>query len=143
MSLNNPYKSGGMFEGASHIIFANAKHLRKKMTDAEQILWYYLKAGINGFKFRRQHPIGIYIADFYCHKAKLIIEVDGSIHNEPEIIRSDKTRQKDLEDWGYNVIRFSNQEVIVNVKDVIGSIEKLITGINSIQKLNASSNEGV
>ena len=132
-----------MFEGASHIIFANAKHLRKKMTDAEQILWYYLKAGINGFKFRRQHPIGIYIADFYCHKVKLIIEVDGSIHNEPEIIKSDKTRQKDLEDWGYNVIRFSNQEVIVNVKDVIGSIEKLITGVNSIQKLNAPSNEGV
>ena len=101
----NPYKSGGMFEGASPIIFANAKHLRKNMTDAEQVLWFYLKQGINGFKFRRQHPIGIYIADFYCHKAKLIIEVDGSIHNNADIIKSDKIRQKDLEDWGYNVIR--------------------------------------
>jgi imidazole glycerol-phosphate synthase subunit HisF len=139
----NPYKSGGMFEGASPLIFENAKHLRKKMTDAEQVLWFYLKKGINGFKFRRQHPIGIYIADFYCHKAKLIIEVDGSIHNEPEIIKSDKARQKELEDWGYSVVRFSNQEVISNAKDVIASIEKLITGKINIQKLNVSSNDGV
>ncbi|MGZ8559501.1 MAG: endonuclease domain-containing protein, partial [Chitinophagaceae bacterium] len=78
------------------------------MTDAEQILWFYLKQGINGFKSRRQHPIGIYIADFYCHKAKLIIEVDGLLHNDADIIKSDRIRQKDLEDWGYHVIRFSN-----------------------------------
>ena len=76
-STASPFKNGGMFEGASHLIFANAKLLRKNMTAAETVLWMYLKAGINDCKFRRQHPIGIYIADFYCHKAKLGIEVDG------------------------------------------------------------------
>ncbi len=69
------------YEDVSHSIFANAKHLRKNMTDAETVLWMYLKEGINGLKFRRQHPIGIYIADFYCHKARLIIEIDGERHN--------------------------------------------------------------
>jgi cyclase len=82
MSLKNPYKSGGMFEGASHLIFANARQLRKNMTNAEVILWMHLKEGINNFKIRRQHPIGLYIADFYCHQPKLIIEVDSSIHDE-------------------------------------------------------------
>src|SRR5580765_7230356 len=85
MSLKNPYKEGGMFEGASHLIFGNAKHLRKNMTVAQTVLWMHLKKGINGFKFRRQHPIGLYIADFYCHKAKLIVEVDGLVHSEPEV----------------------------------------------------------
>ncbi|MGZ8559494.1 MAG: endonuclease domain-containing protein [Chitinophagaceae bacterium] len=58
------------------------------------------------------------------------VEVDGSVHNDVDIIKSDRIRQKDLEDRGYNVIRFSNQEVILNVKDVIVSIEKLLTGKN-------------
>ena len=97
MSLKNPYKQGGMFEGASHLIFANAKYLRKNMTATETVLWMHLKNGINGFKFRHQHPIGLYIVDFYCHKAKLIVEIDGLVHNEPEVKRSDDIRQKELE----------------------------------------------
>ena len=92
MSLKNPYKSGGMFEGASHIIFANAKHLRKNMTGAETVLWMHLKKGLNGCKFRRQHPIGIYIADFYCHHSKLIVEIDGSVHNNKGIKETDEAR---------------------------------------------------
>lgn len=132
-----------MFEGASPVIFENAKHLRRKMTDAEQVLWYYLKSGINEFKFRRQHPIGIYLADFYCHKAKLIIEVDGSIHNKQEIIESDKIRQRALEDWGYRILRFTNQQVTLNAKEVMTSIEETVTEIINIQKLNALSNDGV
>jgi hypothetical protein len=67
MSLKNPYKKGGMFEGASYLLFERAKRLRKNMTAAETVLWMHIKTGINGFKFRRQHPIGQYIADFYCH----------------------------------------------------------------------------
>jgi cyclase len=139
----NPYKQGGMFEGASHFIFVNAKHLRKNMTDAETVLWIHLKKGLNGSKFRRQHPIGIYIADFYCHKAKLIIEVDGSIHNEIEIIASDKKRQRELEDLGYSVIRFTNQQVIKQGDKVISSITKTLTDIFNNQKQNASSKDGV
>ena len=92
MSLKNPYKRGGMFEGASHLIFANAKHLRKNMTDAETVLWMYLRLGMNGLRFRRQHPIGLYIADFYCHKLKFIIEADGSIHNEPDIKKTGRSK---------------------------------------------------
>ena len=139
----NPYKAGGMFEGASHIIFENANHLRKNMTDAEKVLWFYLKKGIEGFKFRRQHPIGIYIADFYCHKAKLIVEIDGSIHNQKDVKNADETRQKELEGWGYQVIRFTNQQVITQADRVIASIAKSLTGIFNIQKQNASSKDGV
>ncbi len=108
MALKSPYKKGGMFEGASHLLFEKAKELRKRMTDAETVLWMHIKAGVNGCKFRRQHPIGLYIADFYCHKLKLVIEIDGAVHDHPEVIEADKIRQLDLENWGYTVIRFSN-----------------------------------
>lgn len=77
----SPFKEGGMFNQAHPLIFENAKVLRKNMTEGEKVLWGYLKGGLNGLKFRRQHPIGIYIADFYCHSVKLIIELDGKIHN--------------------------------------------------------------
>ncbi len=108
-----------MFEGASHLIFENAKTLRGNMTAAEINLWMYLRKGVNGFKFRRQHPIGIYIADFYCHKAKLIIELDGSIHNIEEVIKNDEERQKELERWGYFVIRSTNKQIMQNQKKLL------------------------
>jgi imidazole glycerol-phosphate synthase subunit HisF len=101
LAVKNPYKQGGMFEGASHLIFENAKQLRNNMTAPEMALWLHLRNGVNGLKFRRQHPIGIYIADFYCHKVKLIIEVDGSIHNKQEVKENDEFRQNDLNNWGY------------------------------------------
>ena len=129
MTLKNPYKQGGMFEGASHIIFTNAKHLRKNMTDAETILWVHLKRGINGIKFRRQHPIGLYIADFYCHKAKLIIEVDGSIHNNEDVKESDELRQKELENWGYTIIRFTNKIILECSEKVILEISNIVNSI--------------
>lgn len=125
-----------MFEGASHVVFANAKHLRKSMTDAEIVLWSCLKAGITGFKIRRQHPIGLYIADFYCHKVKLIIEVDGSIHNEPDIKEADDARQKELERWEYTIIRFTNQQVIEKPKEVIKIITEKISQLTNLQTQN-------
>ncbi len=134
MSLKNPYKEGGMFEGASHLIFANAKHLRKNMTAAETVLWMHLKNGINGFKTRRQHPIGLYIADFYCHKVKLIVEVDGSIHNNADIKEADELRQKELERWGYTIMRFTNQQVMEGVEEVIKVITEKILQLNNLQK---------
>ena len=143
MSLKNPYKEGGMFEGASHIIFVNAKHLRRNMTDAEIVLWMHLKKGISGFKIRRQHPIGLYIADFYCHKVKLIIEIDGSIHNNKETKKTDEERQKDLEKWGYLVLRFSNQQVMKKPEIVISIFTKKITYLNNLPKQNAPPNSGV
>jgi len=125
-----------MFEGASHIIFANAKHLRKNMTDAETVLWAFLKKGINGFRIRMQHPIGLYIADFYCHKAKLIIEIDGSIHNEPGIKEADDARHKELERWGYSIIRFTNQQVMEKPEEVIKIISEKILQLINFQTQN-------
>jgi imidazole glycerol-phosphate synthase subunit HisF len=136
MSSKNPYKSGGMFEGASHLIFANAKRLRKNMTGAEKVLWMHLKKGIDNIKIRRQHPIGLYIADFYCHKLKLIIEVDGSIHNEPDIIEFDEARQKDLEKWGYIILRFTNHQVMEKSDEVIRIITEKFLQLNNLQKHN-------
>ncbi|HKZ66050.1 MAG TPA: endonuclease domain-containing protein [Chitinophagaceae bacterium] len=136
MTLKNPYKSGGMFEGASHIIFGNAKHLRNNMTDAEKVLWVYLKAGIEGLKFRRQHPIGLYIADFYCHKAKLIVEIDGYVHNEKNVKEADDARQQELERWGYTIIRFTNDQAINSITDVINMITEKISYLNNLHKQN-------
>lgn len=132
-----------MFEGAANSLFEKAKQLRKNMTDAETVLWMHLKKGIIGYKIRRQHPIGGYIADFYCHKAHLIIEVDGSIHDQPEIKNSDELREKDLMSWGYNILRFNNEQVFLKVDEVLISIREKIYELINLQKLNASSKDGV
>jgi imidazole glycerol-phosphate synthase subunit HisF len=132
----NPYKQSGMFEGASHLIFENAKKLRKNMTAAETSLWQHLRAGLNGFKFRRQHPIGLYIADFYCHKARLIIEVDGSIHNLSDIKDSDELREGELMKWGYTVIRFTNEQVMKTAEEVLKIISEKMLELNNLQKQN-------
>ena len=116
-----------MFYGAGNLIFENAKRLRENPTNAETVLWGYLKQRPLGQKFRRQHPIGIYIADFYCHALKLVIEVDGDIHADPEVAERDKRRQIDLEQDGLTVIRFKNEEVEKKLEDVIKEIEKQIT----------------
>ena len=108
----SPFNKEGMFNEANPLVFELAKELRRNMTDAEIILWNCLKVGINGLKFRRQHPIGMYIADFYCHRIKLIIEIDGSIHNKKNVKDYDERRENDLKGCGYNVIRFSNEHVL-------------------------------
>ena len=129
MTLKNPYKRGGMFEGATHLIFENAKQLRNKMTEAECILLMHLKEGVNGYKIRRQHPIGNYIADFFCHKAKLVIEIDGSVHNNEEIKENDIIRQKKLEYSGYSVIRFTNEQVFKQIEVVLKNISEIVNNI--------------
>lgn len=93
------------------------------MTAAEKILWFYLKQNVQGFKFRRQHPLGLYIADFYCHKAKLVIEIDGTIHDRVEIRDYDEERQRSLEEDGLRVIRFTNDDIHNNIQSVLNEIE--------------------
>jgi imidazole glycerol-phosphate synthase subunit HisF len=128
MPAKNPYKKGGMFDGAGPLIFGMAKDLRKNMTDAEKVLWFHLKQNPEGFKFRRQHPLGIYIADFYCHKAKLVIELDGSIHDNEEVKTNDEIRQRNIEEGGIKVIRFKNEEIFNDIETVLRRIEShLIT----------------
>ena len=113
-----------MFENASPRIFQNAKELRGNLTVAEMMLWLRLMKGVNSYKFRRQHPIGKFIADFYCHRFKLIIELDGSIHNDPQVETIDREREKDLRAWGYQVIRFNNQQIYTDIDNVILKISQ-------------------
>jgi very-short-patch-repair endonuclease len=134
LEKKSPYKRGGMFEGASRLVFEYAKNRRKRMTAPEMLLWGHLKKGINGYKFRRQHPIGSYIADLYCHKLKLVIEVDGSIHDNPDTKLADVKRESDLKDLGYSIIRFSNEEVLKNLVSVLEKINLIIK--NDIRKTN-------
>lgn len=125
-----------MFNNASHLVFELAKDLRRNMTDTEKLLWNHLKAGVQGLKFRRQHPIGIYIADFYCHKIKLIVEIDGSIHNLKDVKENDKKREDDLRGWGNTIIRFTNENVFKNLDRVHAEINKTVENlINSSKEL--------
>lgn len=112
-----------MFYGAPPHIFEKARELRKRMTPAEQKLWERLKKKqINGNRFRRQHPISNFIADFYCHSAKLIIEVDGGIHSIEEQKEYDVQRSEKLNRLGVAVIRFTNKEIEEQLETVIADI---------------------
>jgi len=115
-----------MFSGACGYIFSQAKTLRKQQTFAEEILWHYLRTKPYGFKFRRQHPYSIYVLDFYCYSLKLVIEVDGSIHNLEEVKQKDKSRQKQLESEGLIFLRILNEEIIKTPEKVIRKIENFI-----------------
>jgi len=115
----NPYHDESMFKGAPPESFEKAKALRSKLTNAEKKIWEMLNADIfKQYKFRRQHPIHIYIVDFYSHHLKLVIEVDGEYHNQEEQIQKDNQRTGILEFQDLNVIRFSNEEVINELPQV-------------------------
>ncbi len=112
--------------GADKNIFINARALRENPTHAELIMWAYLKQNALGYKFRRQHPISIYIADFYCHALKLIIELDGAIHTNADVRIQDVERQKNLEAEGITFLRFTNSDVEKSLESVIKEIEDYI-----------------
>ena len=115
-----------MFFNAKPHIFEKAKDLRKDMTPAELKLWKYIKNNqILGLRFRRQHPIDIFIADFYCHQIKLVIELDGEIHNNNENREYDENRTAELERLGIKVIRFNNHEIMDNIEKVVEQLKKI------------------
>ena len=101
-----------------------AKENRRHMTDAEKVLWKVLRQSKCSFKFRRQHPIYDYIADFICLEKRLIIEVDGAYHCEPQQQEDDQIRTDILSNMGYKVIRFTNEEVLSNPKAVLKTIKE-------------------
>jgi very-short-patch-repair endonuclease len=101
-----------------------ARRNRKEMTVSETTLWNALRHELQGYKFRRQHPIGDYIADFVCMSEKLVIEVDGGYHEQPLQQQDDQQRTTFLESKGYKVIRFNNEEVDLNIKEVIIRIKE-------------------
>ena len=104
-----------------------SKKMRNQPTEAESLLWKVLSnKQLDGYKFRRQHIIGNYIADFICLKMNLIVEVDGGIHQLPENKASDLERTKWLENEGYRVIRFTNKEVLSNLDNVLEQIREAL-----------------
>ncbi|WP_233590891.1 endonuclease domain-containing protein [Flavobacterium sp. GSP27] len=120
-------QSENMWKGASPKIFSNAKKLRDNATEAEEKLWLAVKNNqIEGFKFRRQHPLSFYVADFYCHALKLVIEIDGGYHLTEEQQLLDEERTKHIEFQGLKVIRFTNEEVLAQLPEVIDKIKAFI-----------------
>ena len=115
------------FYNATEETFERAKSLRKEMTSAEKLMWEVLRRNnVNGFYFRRQHPIGRYIADFYCHKAKLVIELDGEIHDDKTQKEHDANRDAVMNNLGIIVLRFSNDDVFRNTSLVVKEIERFL-----------------
>jgi len=104
-----------------------ARRLRSESTEAERILWSYLRRkSLLGLKFRRQEQIGDYIVDFVCYERKLIIELDGGHHNQDETKENDLRRQNWLESQKFKVIRFWNSEVLNNINGVLQVIKAKI-----------------
>jgi len=108
--------------GTTPEILLRASQLRHNMTKAEKVLWVKLSAKKSGFTFRRQHPINLFITDFYCHKARLAIEVDGSIHDVESIKSRDEGRKDEFEKYGILTLRFSNDEILTNLEEVVEKI---------------------
>jgi very-short-patch-repair endonuclease len=127
--LRNRYKKKNMEElekpmyfGAKPNIMEAARILRKNMTYHEKLLWEKLKLKqISGLRIRRQHPIDIFIADFYCHEAKLVIEIDGEIHIQRR--EYDIGRSAEMEKYFIKVIRFTNLEVENDIENVVREIK--------------------
>ena len=119
-----------MYFGATPDVFRKAKELRRTETEAEKLLWTRLhKNQILGLQFRRQHPINRFVADFYCPRIKLVIEVDGSIHELPENQDYDIGRSEILNDFGITVMRFTNKQIINDIENVIIEIEREVKNL--------------
>ncbi len=107
---------------ALSLVQQRARELRQEMTPAEKILWEQLRnRKLDGFKFRRQHPLDRFIVDFYCAACKLIVEVDGDIHYLQQ--ERDAVRTEELERQGYRLIRFRNEQVLHNLENVLAAIQ--------------------
>ena len=108
-----------MFYGANRAIFIRAAKLRSNMTEAENVLWKVLRnKDVFKVRFKRQHPIDIFIVDFYCHQLKLAIEVDGEIHLLKKVNEYDAGRQHDIEKLGIKILRFTNKEILEDLEAV-------------------------
>ncbi|HPR31717.1 MAG TPA: endonuclease domain-containing protein [Prolixibacteraceae bacterium] len=124
VSSDERARGKNMFYGAPPVLFVLAKKLRDKPTEAEEFLWKQLSNRKLGVRFKRQHPILYFIADFYCHKARLIIEVDGGYHKIPYQYEYDRNRDSELKELGLKVIRFSNEQVLFDINNTLQNIEK-------------------
>ena len=116
----------GMFYGAKPDIFKKASQLRNNLTVCEKMIWDRLsKNKIMGFRFKCQHPIDIFIVDFYCHKLKLVIEIDGGIHQKPQQAEYDLGREAEMAFYDIETVRFTNDEIIQDINAVVRKIVQI------------------
>jgi len=117
-----------IYFGAKPEMLQIARELRKNMTQAEIILWNKLRnRKLNGFRFRRQHPINVFVVDFFCYESMLVIEVDGDVHNDITQKDRDIERAKILKEFGIKEIRFKNNEVLNDISSVLEKIKMVLT----------------
>ena len=121
LTMNPKSKTTPRIRGTTPEIEAAARRLRRNMTPAEQKLWQALKGKkLAGLKFRAQHPVGLFVLDFYCPARKLVVELDGDVHGEQADY--DEVRTQQLEAYGYRVIRFRNEQVLEDLPSVLERI---------------------
>jgi very-short-patch-repair endonuclease len=118
-----------------------SRQLRNDLTPAEQFLWSKMKRKQLGCWFYRQKPVGIYIADFYCPSAKLVIETDGGQHMHGKILEYDKARNEYISGIGLRILRFTNRQVLTNIGEVIKRIKNLGQSSSPLRKRRVS--EGI
>jgi len=117
------YRGGYQFAGSARL----AREFRTSQTKAEAVLWQHLRnRQLLGFKFRRQHQFGDYIADFYCHEASLVIECDGSVHDQNEQWHHDQNRDAYMVASGLRVLRFTNDQILDDSEMVLKEISKYL-----------------
>ncbi|MBN8222055.1 MAG: endonuclease domain-containing protein [Spirochaetes bacterium] len=116
-----------LHNGAPDIIFGRAKALRKSMTAAEKVLWLRIRdKRFLGLKFRRQHPFGRFIFDFFCHELKIAMEVDGEIHNKSDQKKYDAWRTEIVAESGVKIFRLDNCAVLERLESVLSEIKSEI-----------------
>ena len=123
MNRGRQYRGGYQFAGLVNL----ARALREKQTPAEGLLWQLLRnRQLLGFKFRRQHQFGDYIADFYCYEARLVIECDGSVHDRNEQWHHDQNRDAYMIAQGLRVLRFTNEQILNDAEKVLAEISQYL-----------------
>ncbi|MEX0782687.1 MAG: endonuclease domain-containing protein [Dehalococcoidia bacterium] len=120
-----------------------ARHLRRPLTPTEETLWAALRNRGTGWKFRRQHPIGVYVLDFYCHQLRLAIEVDGAVHGSVEARREDAERQAVIEEEGVSFVRFQAWEVEKRLDWVLTQIDKACSQLSALTPTPLPEGEGL
>ncbi len=104
-----------------------ARALRQRQTPAEEILWLILRdRQFLGLKFRRQHQFSLYIADFYCHAARLVVELDGGVHDAPEAAKKDRWRDEDMQAFGLTVVRLRNELILDHPQQALERIQAAV-----------------
>lgn len=120
---------------AKPYIFRNAALLRKNQTKAEEILWERLRKNqIEGVRFRRQHPFDRYVPDFYANSVKLVIEVDGKIHEQESVKEYDAIRELNLRKHSLYIIRYTNEEIFKKEDEVVDDIRMTVIELLKMKK---------